>query len=81
MLESIKGFFESMFAGAAGLVMIAAFISFSVGTLYWLWMAIQIGSFVMFLVILFPPAMIITGPIGIYSLIFGTPQWVFNIFG
>lgn len=80
-MESVKGFFESVFGAAAGLVMIMAFLSFSVGTLYWLWMAIQIGSFMMFLVLLFPPAMIITGPVGIYSLIFGTPQWVLNLFG
>jgi hypothetical protein len=80
-MDTIKGFFEGLFGAAAGLVMMAFFLSFSVGTLYWLWMAIQLGSFLMFAVILFPPAFIVTGPVGAYALIFGPPQWVINMFG
>ena len=80
-MQSIKDFFESMFGAMAGLIMIVFFASFSIGTLYWLWMAIQLGSFLMFAVILFPPAFIVTGPVGIYSLIFGVPPWVISMFG
>ena len=27
------------------------------------------------------PTIVVTGPIGAYSLIFGTPNWIFNTFG
>ena len=46
-MQAIKDFFEGLFGAAAGAVMFAFMISFSVGTLYWLWMAIQLGSFLM----------------------------------
>lgn len=80
-MDAIKGFFESMFGAAAGLVMFAFIISLSIGSLYWIWMAIQLGSFLMFAILFFPPAYIITGPVGFYALIFGPPEWVINMFG
>ncbi len=81
-MDAIKGFFESMFGAAGVVVGIAFFATVSIGTLYWLWMAIQLGSFLMFAIaIFFPPAMLVTGPVGLYSLIFGPPEWVINMFG
>tara|TARA_R110001606_G_scaffold399274_1_gene583325 strand:- start:5999 stop:6244 length:246 start_codon:yes stop_codon:yes gene_type:complete len=81
MIDRIKEFFAGLFGAASGLVMIVLMLSLSVGTLYWFWMAIQLGSFTMFLVLIFPPFLIVAGPIGIYSLIFGVPDWIINIFG
>ena len=80
-MESIKNFFESFFTGTLGILAFALFAGFGIGTIYWLWMAIQLGSFLMFLILFFPPVMIITGPVGVYSWIFGIPQWVLNFFG
>lgn len=80
-MNSIRNFFEGLFGAAAGIVMIGFFITWSIGTLYWLWMAIHLGSFAMFLVLVFPPAMLVTGPVGVYSWIFGPPDWVMRWFG
>lgn len=53
----------------------------SVGGIYWFWLAIQLKSFGMFLIGVFPIAWIVTAPVGAYSWVFGTPQWVLNTFG
>lgn len=52
-----------------------------VGSLYWLWMAIQLKSFTMFLVGIIPLSWLITVPVGIYSLMFDIPDWVYEFFG
>lgn len=52
-----------------------------IGQLYWFWMSIQIGSFLMFLSGLFPLFFVVTSPVGAWSLFFGMPNWVYNIFG
>ena len=51
-----------------------------IGFFYWLWMSINIGSFWMFIVGI-TPFVIITVPVGAWSLFFGIPDWVVNIFG
>lgn len=43
-----------------------------IGELYWLWIAIQIGSSRMFVIGILFPALIVCGPVGLYSLI--TPE-------
>ena len=51
------------------------------GDLYWIWMAIQIGSFWMVVIALIPPGFLIAGPIGAWSFLFGQPDWVLKLFG
>jgi hypothetical protein len=80
-MESIKRFFEGLFGAAAGIVMMALMISYSIGTIYWMWVAIQVGSFWMFVVGFIPPTAFFTGFVGGYAMIFGTPDWVFSTFG
>ena len=80
-MGAIKTFLEGIFGAAAGVVVIIFYISYSIGSLYWLWMSIQLGSFWMFVLGIAGPIIIITGPIGGYSLIFGTPNWILNTFG
>ena len=80
-MDSIKSFFEGIFGAAAGFVMITLMLCYSIGTIYWMWIAIQVGSFWMFVLGFMPPTMVFTGLIGGYSMIFGTPDWVFNMFG
>ena len=62
----------------------AAFLIFTllpVGWLYWVWTAIQLGSFGMFVMGVIPPLAIVTAPIGLYALVFGVPSWVVSLFG
>jgi len=80
-MESIKNFFEGIFGAAAGIVIFALYGCYGIGTIYWLWIAIQIGSFWMFVLGFVPPTAFFTGFVGGYSMIFGTPDWIFNMFG
>lgn len=68
----------SLSAGGLFLVMYGLL---GIGGLYWLWMAIQLGSFGMFAIGIFPLAFLVTVPVGAYSLIFGMPDWVIALFG
>jgi hypothetical protein len=51
------------------------------GALYWLWIAIRLGNFGMFLLGLLGPAVPLTAPVGLYMLCFGTPYWIIKLFG
>jgi len=81
----LRGFLGGFFAGYGMVVgMLTAALLFlvgPVGALYWLWTAIQIGSFSMFLIGCIPPLMLFTGPLGAWFLIFGVPGWVLSLFG
>ena len=67
--------------GLLNTVLIGLMMLVPIGELYWLWTAIQIGSFWMFVFGLAGPLIIIAAPVGAYGLLFGMPQWVFNLFG
>lgn len=77
MIHKIK----DLFAGVMGISLMVIYPLIGLGDLYWLWMAIQFGNFKMFLAGLFPLFFIVTGPVGAWSLFFGTPDWVIRIFG
>ena len=64
--------------GVAGLAVLAVL---PLGGLYWIWMAIHLGSFFMFFLGLAGPFALLTAPIGMYSLIFGMPDWIRSVFG
>jgi ABC-type multidrug transport system permease subunit len=81
MIGKIKDFFINLFGGAGVIIMYGFFLLIPIGDLYWLWMSIHIGSFLMFVMGLFPLTALIVAPVGAYSLIFGVPEWVFNFFG
>lgn len=70
-----------LFEGAMGMAFMGLFILIGLGDLYWLWMSIQLGSFMMFVGGVFPLFFIVTGPVGAWSLLFGVPDWVVNMFG
>lgn len=63
---------------ALGLIVLGSYI---VGPIYWLYLSYQVGSFMMGLLGLFPLTTVFVGPIGLYSLIFGTPGWIYATFG
>ena len=72
---------NDLFTGTMGIAMVIFMLLVAVGDLYWLWMAINLGSFMMFAAGAVPPFFFITGPVGAWSLLFGVPDWVFNVFG
>ena len=49
------------------------------GTLFWLYTAVKIGSFLMFVLGIFLPPL--SALVGGYALLFGFPEWVFRWFG
>ena len=53
----------------------------SLGALYWIWIAIKLGSFMMFVLGILGPAVLITAPVGLYMLLFGVPHWIVGFFG
>lgn len=77
MINWIKGLRE----GAFGFLILALMMLLSIGGIYWLWMSIQLGSFGMFLMGVFPLAYVVTAPVGAWSILFGMPHWVYNTFG
>ena len=46
------------------------------GACYWLWLSVQLGSPLMLLVGLYPVTILLTAPLGVFSLVFGTPSWL-----
>lgn len=56
-------------------------IATPLGCVYWLWMSFQMGSLAMFTVGFVPPFFVVTGPVGLYALVFGPPDWLFSLFG
>lgn len=58
----------------------AGFILIGLGDLYWLWIAIQLGSFGMFVLGVIPIFFVITAPVGAWSLLFGVPDWLASFF-
>jgi hypothetical protein len=81
MFQKFSDFLTGVFGSAAGIVMIGFYILLPIGDLYWLWMSFQFGSFWMFALGLMGPTILFAAPVGAYSLIFGVPDWVFNVFG
>jgi hypothetical protein len=50
-----------------------------VGWAYWMWIAIQVGSFWMFVFGIFGPFALIAGLLGLWSLLFGIPVWLMHM--
>jgi len=80
-MESVAVVLKGAFGLVIGVVGAAIGLMFPLGGLYWMWIAIQVGSFWMFVVGMIPPAWPVTCIVGVYSLAFGVPHWVFNWFG
>jgi hypothetical protein len=62
--------------GVLGFGMIGVYIGSFVGWAYWMWIAIQVGSFWMFVVGLIPPGWLVASFLGLWSLLFGVPMWL-----
>ncbi len=67
--------------GFSVLATIALSISMTIGWAYWLWIAVHVGSFLMFFLGIAGPFALIVSPIGFYSFLFGAPHWLLSMFG
>ena len=79
VLKKAHAALDTFVAGASAAILLALWALTGLGGIYWLWEAIQIKSFGMFLAGIFLP--FVTAPVGGYMLIFGTPNWVLSLFG
>jgi len=75
-METIKAILAATFGSAFG---IGFFLCGTLGWAYWMWMAINVGSFMMFLFGIFGPFALIAGVLGLWSFAFGMPVWLFNM--
>jgi hypothetical protein len=75
----MRGFFGALFGGAFGLAAIALYIGGFVGWCWWMWVAIQLGSFWMFVFGLAGPFAMIAALLGLWSLLFGIPLWLLHL--
>lgn len=60
---------------------ITLMIVLGIGSLCWIWVAIQIGSFAMFVIGIAGPTILFTWPMGAYMFFFGVPNWIYSVFG
>jgi len=72
---------SQLFAHPIKSIFLGCIVFLGLGNLYWLWLAIELGSFMMFVIGLLPLFAMITGPVGAWSLVFGLPLWVVDVFG
>jgi len=56
-------------------------IVLGLGWFYWIWMAVQLGSFLMVFLSLLGPFAGIAGFFGAHAFVFGIPTWIPSWFG
>jgi len=76
MIESLLGLFAVV--TASGLY-IGLVIGGILGWAYWMWMAIQFGSFGMFFFGILGPLGMIAAVLGLWSFVFGVPLWLLHL--
>ena len=78
-MEWIKNF-VGVLAGIFGTAGIFCFmLSGTLGWAYWMWMAIQLGSFGMFFFGILGPLALVAGILGLWSFLFGIPVWLLHM--
>lgn len=75
----MKLFLTGLFESLAFLLTGTVYTLFGLGFFYWTYLSYKLDSFWMF-VIGFSPIAILTSPVGVYSMIFGTPDWLISFF-
>lgn len=75
-MEAIKALIASLFGSAVG---IGFFLCGTLGWAYWMWMAIQLGSFLMFFFGILGPLAAVAGILGLWSFFFGIPLWLLHL--
>jgi hypothetical protein len=77
----MRAFFGTLFSGAFGLGFIAIYVGGFIGWCWWMWMAIHIGSFWMFVFGLLGITTPVAALLGLWSLLFGAPLWLLHMVG
>ncbi|WP_286339398.1 hypothetical protein [Ferrimonas sp. YFM] len=70
----------NLFSFLYSAMLVALYVLFPAGWLFWLWVAIKAGGFFMFFVALFPITAPFAALIGAWSLLFGMPTWAVDWF-
>ena len=72
MIKFFGNILGAIGAGTMWVIMLGALP----GWVYWLWMASHLGSFWMFLLAFLGPFGMIASLLGLWSLLFGIPNWL-----
>ena len=75
-MGTIKDILGSLFGSAIG---IGFMLCGTLGWAYWMWMAINLGSFMMFFFGILGPFALIAGVLGLWSFFFGIPLWLLHM--
>lgn len=75
-MDAIKDVLAGLFGSVLGIGFLA---TGTLGWAYWMWMAIQGGSFMMFFFGILGPCSVIAGFLGLWSFFFGMPEWLFHL--
>jgi hypothetical protein len=75
-MKAIKGIFAGLFGTIFG---IGLMLCGTLGWAYWMWMSLQLGSFMMFFFGILGPFAFIAGILGLWSFFFGIPLWLFQM--
>lgn len=71
-----KTFLTSLFGSTLGIIFL---LSTTLGWAYWMWTAIQLGSFMMFFFGILGPFALVAGALGLWSFVLGMPIWLKNM--
>jgi hypothetical protein len=75
-METIKALITTLFGSAIGIIF---FVCGTLGWAYWMWMAINLGSFMMFFFGILGPFALVAGVLGLWSFLFGIPLWLLHL--
>ncbi len=75
----MKDFLAKIIGIVGGTTFYIIMIGIVPGWAWWMWMAIQLGSFGMFLFGILGPFAFVAGLLGLWSLLFGAPYWLLNL--
>jgi len=71
---------RSFFGCISSLFLIPIYIGGFLGWAYWMWISVQLGSFLMFVIGLLGPLAIPASFLGLWSFLFGAPHWLLKMF-
>jgi hypothetical protein len=75
-MDAIKGILGGLFGSAWVIVFM---LCSTLGWAYWMWMAIHLGSFMMFFFGILGPFALVAGLLGLWSFFFGIPLWLLHM--
>jgi hypothetical protein len=72
-MASIRDAVGSLFSSTVGMFFL---LCPTLGWAYWMWMAIKLGSFMMFFFGILGPLAVVAAVLGLWSFVFGIPMWL-----